>query len=198
MLLITLVAALVVMTLTAAADRRTESALAAGIFAVVLINTALRSNTPLWRPSPKAAAADVTPRGAFRQSALLVMLAYLWSALAFYAIYLGTHIRWQHGWEYGSAALLIAAGHAVYLWQTADPNSWLSSPRALAGTARLATLQAIAIACGLIWLLASGKLMTPKGDWAANQIFLAGGAAIMCLSIIAVRTYAVLRRRSAR
>jgi hypothetical protein len=185
------------MALTAAADRRTESALAAGIFAVVLINTALRSNTPLWRSSPSAAAANVTPRDAFRQSALLVMLAYLWSALAFYAIYLGTHIRWQHGWEYGSAALLIAAGHAVYLWQTADPNSWLSSPRALAGAAWLATLQAIAIACGLIWLLASGKLMTLKGDWAANQIFLAGGVAIMCLSIIAVRTHAVLRRRSA-
>ena len=198
MLLITLAAALVVMTLTAAADRRTESALAAGIFAVVLVNTALRSNTPLWRSPPSAAAASVTPRDAFRQSALLVMLAYLWSAVAFYAIYLGTHIRWQHGWEYGSAALLIVVGHAVYLWQTDSPNSWLSSPRALAGAARLATFQAIAIACGLIWLIASGKLMTLKGDWAANQIFLAGGAAIVCLSIIAVRTYAVLSRRNAR
>ncbi len=65
----------------------------------------------------------------------------------------------------------------------------LSPSRARSGLPRF---QAVAIACGLIWLIASGKLSSLKGDWAANQLFLAGGFAIMCLSMIIMKTHAVL------
>jgi hypothetical protein len=37
-----------------------------------------------------------------------------------------------------------------------------------------------------------------KGDWAANQLFLAGGFAIMCLSMIMIKSYTVLTERRTR
>ena len=195
-LLTTLAAALVAMTLAAGAAHKAESALAAAVFALVLVATAVRTNSPLWRRSARNA--DVTPRDALRQTARLIMLAYLWCALAFYAIYLGTPIHWQHGWEYGSALLAFGLAHAYYLWRLADPNGSFSGPVAVARAVRLTSYQAIAIACGLIWLIGSGKLSSPKGDWAANQLFLAGGFAIMCLSMIIIKTYAVLSEQPAR
>ncbi len=195
-LLTTLAAALVAMTLAAGAIHKAESALAAAVFAIVLIATALRTNSPLWRRSPQNA--GVTPRDALRQTAQLIMLAYLWCALAFYAIYLGTQIHWQHGWEYGSALLVIGLAHAFYLWRLGDPKGPFSGPVAVARAVRLASFQAVAIACGLIWIIAAGKLSSPKGDWAANQLFLAGGFAIMCLSMIIMKTHAVLSEQYAR
>ncbi len=131
-LLTTLAAALVAMTLAAGAIRKAESALAAAVFAIVLVVAAVRTNSPLWRRSSEAAVADVTPRHALRQTAQLIMLAYLWCALAFYAIYIGTHVRWQHGWEYGSALMLIALAHVFYLWRIADPNDSFATPSAIA------------------------------------------------------------------
>jgi hypothetical protein len=197
-LLTTLAVALVAMTLAAGATQKVESAIAAAIFALVLVTTDLRTNWPLWRRPAEATAAGVTARDTLRQTAQLIMIAYLWCALAFYTIYIGTHVRWQHGWEYGSALMLIALGHVFYLWRIADPNDTFSKPVALGRAVRLAGLQAIAIACGLIWLIASGKLTSLKGDWAANQLFLAGGFAIMCLSMIMIKSYTVLQERGAR
>ena len=192
-LLTTLAAALVAMTVAAGATRKAESATAAAIFAIVLVATAVRTNSPLWRRSAGTSdAGGVTPRDALRQTAQLIMLAYLWCALAFYAIYIGTHVRWQHGWEYGSALMLIALAHVFYFWRIADPKDKFATPLAIARAVRLAFLQAVAIACGLIWLIGSGKLSSLKGDWAANQLFLAGGFAIMCLSMIMIKNYAVL------
>jgi hypothetical protein len=196
-LLTTLAAALIAMTLAASASRKAESALAAGVFALVLVATAVRTNSPLWRQTARTTHAGVTPRDALRQTARLVMLAYLWCALAFYAVYVGARIHWQHGWEYGSALLVIALAHAFYLWRLADPNDSLSGPVAIARAVRLAAYQAVAIACGLIWLIESGKLSSLKGDWAANQLFLAGGFAIMCLSMIIMKTHAVLSEQRA-
>jgi hypothetical protein len=191
-LLTILAAALVAMTIAAGTIRKAESATAAAIFAIVLVATAVRTNSPLWRRSAETAAVGVTPRDALRQTTQLIMLAYLWCALAFYAIYIGTHVRWQHGWEYGSALMLIALAHVFYLCRIADPNDKFATPSAIARAVRLAFLQALAIACGLIWLIGSGKLSSLKGDWAANQLFLAGGFAIMCLSMIMIKSYAVL------
>ena len=50
-LLTTLAAALVAMTVAAGAIRKAESATAAAIFAIVLVATAVRTNSPLWRRS---------------------------------------------------------------------------------------------------------------------------------------------------
>lgn len=195
-LLATLVAALVAMYLATSALQKAEAATSAAAFAILLVTAALRTNSPLWRNG--AAKIAATPREALWRTTLLVMLAYLWCALAFYAVYLGTTLRWQHGWEYGSAMLLIAVGHAIYLWRLADPKASVSTPRAIGRAVGLAALQGVAIACGLIWLIQSGKLSSVKGDWAANQLFLAGGFTVMCLSVVIVKTHAAISERLAR
>lgn len=194
-LLATLAAALIAMYLATSALQKAEAATSAAAFAILLMTSAVRTNSPLWRRG--AAKVAMTQREALWQTTLLIMLAYLWCALAFYAVYLGTTLHWQHGWEYGSAMLLIAVAHAIYLWRLADPNASVSSPRAIDRAVRLAACQAIAIAFGLIWLIQSGKLASVKGDWAANQLFLAGGFAVMFLSAIIIKTNATLSERTA-
>jgi hypothetical protein len=194
-LLATLAAALIAMYLATSALQKAEAATSAAAFAILLMTSAIRTNSPLWRRG--AAKIAMTQREALWQTTLLIMLAYLWCALAFYAVYLGTTLRWQHGWEYGSAMLFIAVAHAIYLWRLADPNASVSSPRAIDCAVRLAACQAIAIAFGLIWLIQSGKLSSVKGDWAANQLFLAGGFAVMFLSAIIIKTNATLSERTA-
>ena len=156
-LLTTLAAALVAMTLAAGAIRKAELALAAAVFAIVLVVAAVRTNSPLWRRSSEAAVADVTPRHALRQTAQLIMLAYLWCALAFYAIYhrnacsLAARLGIWLGLDADRTA------HVFYLWRIADPNDSFATPSAIARAVRLAFLQAVAIACGLIWLIGSGS-----------------------------------------
>lgn len=195
-LLATLLAALVAMYLATSGLQKAQAATSAAAFAILLVIAGLRSNSPLWRRG--TAKSTATPRQALWLTTLLIMLAYFWCALAFYAVYLGTSLRWQHGWEYGSAMLLVAVGHAIYLWHLDDPNASVSTPKAIARAVALAALQAVAIACGLLWLIQSGKLSSLKGDWAANQLFLAGGFTVMCLSVIIVKTHSALSERLAR
>lgn len=195
-LLATLLAALLAMYLATSGLQKAQAATSAAAFAILLVIAGLRSNSPLWRRG--AAKSMATPRQALWLTTLLIMLAYFWCALAFYAVYLGTSLRWQHGWEYGSAMLLVAVGHAIYLWHLDDPNASVSTPKAIGRAVALAALQAVAIACGLLWLIQSGKLSSLKGDWAANQLFLAGGFTVMCLSVIIVKTHSALSERLAR
>jgi hypothetical protein len=195
-LLATLLAALVAMYLATSGLQKAQAATSAAAFAILLVIAGLRSNSPLWRRG--TAKNTATPRQALWLTTLLIMLAYFWCALAFYAVYLGTSLRWQHGWEYGSAMLLVAVGHAIYLWHLDDPNASVSTPKAIGRAVALAALQAVAIACGLLWLIQSGKLSSLKGDWAANQLFLAGGFTVMCLSVIIVKTHSALSERLAR
>jgi hypothetical protein len=191
----TLGVALIAMFLAAGAVWKVESAIVAAIFALLLVATAIRTNAPIWRREPSLG--RITPRDALFETTRLIMLAFLWCALAFYAIYLGTDIRWQHGWEYGSANLLIAGAYGYYLWRLTNPSDSLSSPLAVERMVKFAGYQAVLIGVGLVWLIGSGKLATHKGDWAANQLFLAGGFAIMCISVILIKTNAVLTERRA-
>lgn len=195
-LLATLAAALIAMYLATSALQKAEAATSAAAFAILLITSAIRTNSPLWRSG--AIKIAITQREALWQTTLLIMLAYLWCALAFYAVYLGTTLHWQHGWEYGSAMLLIALAHAFYLRRLSNPGDRVSTPSAIGRAVRLASYQGFAIAFGLIWLIQSGKLSSLKGDWAANQLFLAGGFAVMCLSVIVIKTNAALSERPAR
>lgn len=194
-LIATLTAAFFALYMAASASRKFEAAIAVAVFAIVLIAAAIRTNAPLWRRI--SAQPGVTQRDALWQTTRLIMIAYLWCGLAFYAVYLGTKLHWQHGWEYGSAMLLIAIAHAIYLWRLSDPTDRVSTRPAIERAVRLASYQAFAIAFGLIWLIQSGKLSSLKGDWAANQLFLAGGFAIICLSVIVVKTNAALSERPA-
>lgn len=192
-LLLALVSALVAMVIATSATRKIEAAVAAAMFAVILIAAAVRTNAPIWQRAPSNA--NVTQRIALLQTTQLIMFAYLWCAFAFYAIYLGTSVRWQHGWEYGTAMLAVAVAHSFYLWRLSDPTDPVSMPRAIERAVRLASIQAVLIAIGLVWLISSGKLASLRGDWPANQIFIAGGFAVMCLSAIVIKTNSVLHDR---
>lgn len=194
-LLFTLAATLTAMYLAASAVLKAEAAIAAAVFALVIIVSALRTNAPVWRRPPGAT--RPTPREALFSTTRLMMISYLWCAIAFYAIYLGTHTRWQHGWQYGTAILLIAGAYGYYLRRLGDPADNLSSPPAIERMVKFAAYQALLIGAALLWLISSGKLATVKGDWAANQLFLAGGFAVICLSAIIVKTNSVLTERHA-
>ena len=47
-------------------------------------------------------------------------------------------------------------------------------------------MQAAAVAAALAYLVGSGKLQTAKADWAANHVFIAGGVAIVLISIVSL------------
>jgi hypothetical protein len=194
LLLAILAACSVAMTTAAAHARKMEAGLAAAAFAATLIVATLATNRALWHPTSAAAPMPATPRAAIFAAALLTMTAYVWGGVTLLAIYLGAGVSWQHGWQYGGLMLIAGAGHAVYLMRLADPKSAAASARALDTASKLAALQAVAVAGALVWLVASGKVSSVKGDWAANQIFLAGGFAIICISLVAVRAHAALTR----
>ena len=101
------------------------------------------------------------------------------------AVYLLSGLKWQHGWQYGSGMVLVGAAILAYAQALRREGGYLASPAGLrlAYFANLA--QGLAAAVAVVWLVSSGKLATTKGDWAANDIFLAGGAAIVVLVVIA-------------
>ncbi|MBS0234970.1 MAG: hypothetical protein JSR99_15970 [Proteobacteria bacterium] len=194
-LLLTLTAALVAMFLAARSFQKVESAIAAAVFALVLCATAIRTNAPAWRQDSAGSQRAIAARDALRANLFLIMLAFLWCGLAFYAVYLGTHVRWQHGWEYGSACILIGGIYAYFVKRLANPGDTLAHSSALDRMARMAGYQAVLIGIGLVWLIGAGKLVTHKGDWAANHLFLAGGFAIMFISVLLIKTNIALGER---
>ena len=155
------------------------------IFAGVLIATALETNRPWWELGH--ATPDVAASALEINTALLI-LAYTWGGIIMFAVYRLSGLRWQHGWQYAAGMGLIALALQVYAWRLAHSHSRLRHPRALAVAAQLSVLQALAAVTGVSFLLFSGMIASVKGDWAANQIFLAGGLAVALLSAICAYT----------
>lgn len=120
-----------------------------------------------------------------RASAELMALTWGWGGLSLLLAYIPAGLKWQHGWQYGSAMVLIAIAVALYA-RRIQPGSPYASPGGLEWGRRAAFLQGFAAGTGLAWLIGSGKLSTIKGDWAANDVFLAGGAVLVALSAMAI------------
>lgn len=157
---------------------------AALIFAATLIATSLEINAAWWTPDPAPRDPDAPLLAAIRNTRLLIV-AYMWGALALLAVYRISDLKWQHGLQYGAGMALITILLMAYEHVLARRSNMLSRPRALAIAAQVAWLHGCACLCGLSFLILSGKLASSKGDWAANQIFLSGGIAMMVLSAIA-------------
>lgn len=183
-LLVVVIASIAAMTWAGATDARVVSALAAALAALVLIVTAYNHNRPA-----AADTAPTAPNAIAATNARLMAAVYGWGGLAMLAVYLLSGLAWRHGWQYGSGMLLIAAGLLIYARQVTDLAAPLAKPGALALGANLALAQAVAASVALVILMASGKLDTRKGDWAANHIFLAGGLAIVAVSLLAYATH---------
>ncbi len=170
----------------AATSSRALTAFCAFAFSFFMFIVAWRVNRPAWREQ-----ASPTPDMLFhimRRNTRLAALTYAWAAAAFFAIYGLTEVKWQHGWQYGSAAALISTGLLVYVHQMGDGDQRLPPPMALT------LLHGLAVLGGLVFLILAGKLLTPKGDWPANYIFLFGGIAIVSICYVAFITQWRLRK----
>jgi SNF family Na+-dependent transporter len=103
-------------------------------------------------------------------------------------------LYWQHGWHYGLAMALIAAGMAQYVKLLEQGHPDIVSDSAIDRAMKLASAQGIGVSVVLLWLVASGKILTPRSDWAANLIFVAGGLSIVCMCAFVTKSYHELTR----
>lgn len=169
-------------------DRRLITVVAAA-FAAILVGAALALN--------------VATRAAGRSSLLvqatnsrLMSLAYCWGGLSMQGLYFTplTGLRWQHGWQYALGLLLLASG----AWSYADALTWSHPDRQrsmLQLTLPLAIGQAIAGGIGLTYLTISGKMLTERPDWAANQVFFFVALLATMLGALTIRSHVHLNRR---
>lgn len=170
----------------AARDTRMISALAAFGFVAVLVAVAQIINGAALR-SPGG-----EPRLQFhmlRRNTRLVALIYAWGAAAMMAVYVLGDLKWRHGWQYGAVMALAAGALLMLVDRLGRPGNVFDTPQMFGRVVPLTLAHALAAAGGLAFLVASGKLATAKGDWAANHVFLAGGLGVLALALIAARTH---------
>lgn len=146
-----------------------------------------------WRVNRAAWLTDKSPPSGLlfhtmRRNTRLAALTYAWAATAFFAVYGLTDVRWQHGLQYGTAAALIAAGLLYYVHHMADADTGTPPPMALT------IVHGLAVLGGLAFLILAQKLLSPKGDWPANYVFLFGGIAIASICYAALITQWRLRK----
>jgi hypothetical protein len=165
------------------------SIFAAGAFLGAILRLSWQINSPWWHTAQSIGppAGSAQPVMASRNASLLA-LGYSWAAASMLAVYLLTPLRWQHGWQYGLGMALIAA--LIYGAGQRIPGHWTpQSSRRLIG---MSLLHGWAASAGLFWLIYTGKMLSPKADWAANVVFVTGAIAIAGLSAIAIRTARLL------
>jgi hypothetical protein len=156
-------------------------ALASGLFAAAVIAASLWINAPLWfRRS--SGLGELAIKAALVCNIWLAALIYAWGAIALFAVYSLSDLVWRHSWQYGLGAALFAAGVSFYA------NSLDRETNAVLPPLYLTAVHGLAAAGGLVYLVGTGKLATHRDDWAANDVFLAGGLAIVALCLIAAVT----------
>ncbi len=159
--------------------------LAAGLLVALIVGTGLGINAPLWSKSAGVAARPDGPvalREALRCNVWLAALVYAWGASALFAVYSLSDLTWRHAFQYGSGAALFAACIGIYGARLGRPNNHQPPPLVLT------IIHGLAAAGGLVYLIGTDKLATVKGDWAANEVFLWGGFAIVALCIMSAVT----------
>lgn len=172
----------------------------AASFAALLAGVAMATSRRQWTAgSPSEALAVAALEGNVRLGAL----AWLWGALAMQGVYLTplTGLKWQHAWQYALAMLLVAWITTLYGRRLRPEDGASDAERARcrrlsAMIPALASMQAIGGAVGALYLVASGKVITWRPDWAANQIFLFGALLIMVLGAITLQTHRRLWRQA--
>lgn len=164
-------------------------------FAIIAIEAAIATNRPLWANAAAAVRADAeAPFQASRQNAKLMAAIYAWGALAIFSIYGLTELWWFHSWQYGSAMALIGAALLGFVHMLGDRESQFRTQTALDVSAMLAIAQSWGLAVALGFLVASGKFASARPDWPANQVFMAGGSALIVISVASAITHLKLRR----
>jgi hypothetical protein len=189
-----LAASVAVMVTGARLGRPELSAAAAGFFALTIVAVGWLVNRPAWQLDAARTPVDAAPVAA-RRNARLMAITYAWGAAAMLTAYTLTGLRWYHAWQYGLAMTLLAAILFLYAVAIGREGSRLRQRPLLLGALQLTVVQGAGALAGALFLIVSGKVATPRPDWAANHIFLAGGLAIAALSAIAAITQGKLARR---
>lgn len=187
-LLAAIVASVAGMVTGVAQDLPRFSGLAAGLFAIALVASAVEMNAGFWRAGRDARSDDAAIEAAIRNSRLLA-LGYLWGAIALLMVYRLTPLRWQHGLQYGAGMALIAWFIQFYVHFLVQPGSRFRTREALTKAMWLSVLHGAAALGGLAFLVLSGKINSVKDDWVANHVFLVGGLTIVALSFVSAYTH---------
>jgi hypothetical protein len=176
-LLVALALSVAAIVLGAGRGDKLVPALASGLYGAIVVAAAIWMNVTVWSNTTNQQAS----RSAITGNIWLAALVYTWGATALLAVYSLSGLTWRHGWQYGLGAAIIAAGLAIYAMRSQQDGQ---TPPPLYLTA----LHAAAAGGGLFYLIQSGKLATTRSDWAANNIFLAGGIAVVFICLIAAIT----------
>lgn len=170
-------ASIVAIAIAAASPGMSLAAIASALFAAAIIFAGASATA-------NAAHSDDPSSAVLSETTRLTVWTLAWSAAALFAAYPVAGLKWQHGWQYAAGYALLAAGFAAYLNRLKTDGASGSEGAALQATRTAATLFALAIFVAAGWLIASGKLETARGDWLANDIFLASAAAIFTLNVM--------------
>lgn len=171
----------------AATGAKSLSAAAAAFAALAVVGVAGAINLPMWRLPDDRVTSHALPVQA-RRNTRLMALTYAWGSVAMLAVYFLSGLRWWHGWQYGTLMALLAALLFAYAHLMTPPDSRWRAPHIQRKALALTVGQGVLALAGVAWLFWSGKAASPKPDWAANHVFIAGGLAIAALSFIAAAT----------
>ena len=163
------------------------------VFSATASIVAFVVNRQNWRSVPESGTKRAVLQ-ALVAATNLSAFVYAWGAAALFLVYTTSGLYWQHGWQYGLAMALVAAGMAQYARLLEQCHPDLTSDNAIERSVVLAIAHGIAVSLVLLWLVASGKILTPRADWAANLIFVAGGLSIVCLCAFLTKTHHELTR----
>lgn len=170
------------MVLGAGRGDRILPALSAGLFAALIVGTGLGINAPLWAKAKGGGYTLARLKSALRCNVWLAAVVYAWGASALFAMYSLAELNWRHPFQYATGACIFAAGLAIYGTRLGRKKNSGLPPLALT------LLHGGAAAGGLAFLVATGKLSTIKDDWAANEVFLWGGVAIVAICVMSILT----------
>jgi hypothetical protein len=170
------------MVLGAGRGDRLLPALSAGLFASLVVGTGLGINAPLWSKAKAALKAPNLLKSALRCNVWLAALMYAWGASALFGMYSLSDLVWRHAFQYAGGASIFAAGIAYYGISLGRARGAGIPPIVLTA------LHGLAATGGLLYLIGTDKLSTLKSDWAANEVFLWGGIAIVALCTMSALT----------
>lgn len=183
------------MVLGAGRGDRFLPALAAGLLVALVVGTGLGINAPLWSRVSRPFAGhegSVAVREALRCNIWLAALVYAWGASALFAMYTLSDLVWRHAFQYGTGSAVFAASLAIYGFLLGNTRTLPVPPLFLT------LLHGVAVGGGLVYLIGGGKLSTIRGDWAANEVFLWGGIAIVALCVMSAVTQTRITRSGTR
>jgi hypothetical protein len=193
-ILLALVMSVIVGVLAAGRNSGITLALAVALFALQMLFALVRTNSPYWRPEVEPQEEGIVAICA-RRHTILAALVYTWGAAAILAIYSMSGLTWRHWWQYGLGMAAIAAAVFLYAHLLTSGRGPYRTPKALSILMGLTALQGLAVSVALVYLVFWGKLITPRGDWAANYIFAAGSITLAVLSGVSLVTYRSLTGR---